>query len=115
MILMIGMIEVDKNDVPEYVVDAIIDMFRCVDIKDEDVYYDELHINIDERIVGSTGEAKEIVENYGVLKAIKLYKQEYGDFELDDDDNKVYMTLCYCIMREWFNTYYSYKELKKVE
>ena len=107
------MCDVKKDDIDEYIVNQIIEMFKCIDIKDEDTYIDEMHVNIDEWVCGSTDEAKQIVDNYGVLKAIRLYKNEYGEFELHDDDDKVYLTLSYCIINYWFNSYYSYEQLRK--
>lgn len=100
-------------EVSEYVIDHIKQNLIESNITDEEDYYDQLHISIDDWIVGSTGEAKDLVCDYGVLDAIRLYKDYYGEFILDDDDNKVYMTLCYCIINEWFDTYYGFDELKQ--
>jgi len=102
-------------EMPEYIVEHIKNILILhLLIGDEDEYYDCLHTAIDDWIVGSTGEAKELVDDYGVLNAIRLYQENYGqDFEVDDDDDKVYATLSYCIIKDYFNTNYSYEELKK--
>jgi len=104
---------IDKSSVPEYIIDSILDSLKCSKINDEDDYYDEVFIAIDEFVSGSTGETKDLVDDFGVLNAIRLYKQEYGEFILDDDDDKVYMTFGFCIIKEWFNNYYSYEEFSK--
>jgi len=105
---------IDKSSIPEYIVEHIKDTLKeYTIINQEDEYYDCLHTAIDDWIVGSTGEATELVNDFGVLNAIRLYKQEYGGFILDDDDNKVYMTLSYCIIKEWFDNYYDFDTLKK--
>jgi hypothetical protein len=104
------MITIISDAVPEYITELIIGNIEEANIIDEDEYYDILHSTIDDWIVGSTGEAKVIVDDFGVLDAIRLYKQEYGEFILDEDDNKVYMCLAYCIIREWFSNYYTFKK-----
>lgn len=100
-------------EMPEYIVEHIKDTLIEDNIVEEDEYYDCLHTAIDDWIVGSTGEAKELVDDFGVLNAIRLYQENYGEFCLDDDDDKVYMTLAYCIIKEWFNTNYDFDKLKK--
>jgi len=109
------MLVIDKEAVPEYIVEHIKENLKDVNIIDEDEYFDEKHIAIDDWVAGSTGEAKELVDDFGVLKAIRLYKENYGEFILDDyeDDDKVYMILAYNIISDWFNEYYSYEELKE--
>ena len=104
---------IDKSSIPEYIVEHIKDTLKEDNIIEEDEYYDCLHTAINDWVVGSTGEAKELVDDFGVLNAIRLYKQEYGEFILDDDDEKVYMTLGFCIIKEWFDNYYSYEEYSK--
>jgi hypothetical protein len=104
---------IDKSSIPEYIVEHIKDTLKEDNIIEEDEYYDCLHTAIDDWVVGSTGEAKQLVNDFGVLNAIRLYKQEYGEFILDDNDEKVYMTLGFCIIKEWFSNYYSYEEYSK--
>ena len=104
---------IDKSSIPEYIVEHIKDTLKEDNIIEEDEYYDCLHTAIDDWLVGSTGEAKELVNDFGVLNAIRLYKENYGEFILDDDDNKVYLTLAFCIIKEWFDNYYSYEEYSK--
>lgn len=105
---------IDKSYIPEYIVEHIKDTLKeYTIINQEDEYYDCLHTAIDDWIVGSTGEATELVNDFGVLNAIRLYKENYGEFILDDDDNKVYLTLAFCIIKEWFDNYYSYEEFSK--
>lgn len=49
---------------------------------------------------------KELVNNYGVFKAIKSYKDSFGDYTIDQNENKNYMTLGYDIISEMFNNKY---------
>jgi hypothetical protein len=110
------MLVIDKEAVPEYIVEFIKQNLKDANIIDEDEYFDEKHTAIDDWVVGSTAEAKELVDDFGVLLAIRLYKQNYGEFILDDyedDDDKVYMTLAYNIISDWFNEHFSYEELKE--
>ena len=104
---------IDKSSIPEYIVEHIKDTLKEDNIIEEDEYYDCLHTAIDDWVVGSTGEAKELVDDFGVLNAIRLYQENYGGFLLDDNDDKVYATLSYCIVKEWFCNYYSYEEYSK--
>lgn len=104
------MITISSDAVPEYITELITSNIEEANIIDEDEYYDFLHSAIDDWIVGSTGEVKKLVEDFSVLSAIRLYEQEYGDFNLDEDDNKVYMCLAYCIIREWYSNYYTFKK-----
>jgi hypothetical protein len=90
----------------DYIVETIKENIENANIINEDDYYDELHSVIDDWVAGSTGEAKDLVNNYGFLNAIRLYQEEYGDFVVNDDDNKVYMTLSYCIIKNWFDNNY---------
>ena len=104
---------------PGYIIENIKGNLIDANIANEDDYYEELHSYIDDWVVGCTGEAKELVDDFGVLKAIRLYQGEYGDtrvygeFILNEDDEKVYMSLSYCIIKDWFNNNYSFEELNK--
>ena len=109
-------VEVEESDVYEYIIDHIKESLNFSEIKDEDHYYDELHTSIDEWVSGSTGEAKDLVDDYGFLKAIRLQEQEYGDIlDLNEDDDKIYMCLAYVIINQWFREYYSYEKYKEEE
>ena len=101
------MIVISKEAIPEYIVENIINKLKCSNNECYDDYYDALFSCIDDWVVGNTDEAKELVEDFGVLQAIRLYKQKYGDIlDLDEDDDKIYMNLSYCIIKEWFGNYY---------
>ena len=65
---------IDKSSIPEYIVEHIKDTLKEDNIIEEDEYYDCLHTAINDWVVGSTGEAKELVDDFGVLNAIRLYK-----------------------------------------
>lgn len=105
------MLVIDNEAIPEYIIETIKQNLIEDNLIDEDEYYDCLHTAIDDWISGSTGEAKELVDDFGVLTAIRLYKENYGEFILDDDDVRVYNILAYNIIKEWFNEYFSFEEL----
>ena len=109
------MCDIKRDEIEQSIVDEIVDMLNSCNIKNEDDYTDELFTNIDDWIVySSIDEIRPIVDKYGVLKAIRLYKSIYGDIDLDEsDDDKVYMMLCHCILKEWFDCYYSFSDLQK--
>ena len=107
---------IDKSLVPDTIIESIVDTLKngCSEINDKDDYYDALHFAIDDFVSCSNGEVKELVDELGLLTAIRLYKENY-EFILDDDDNKVYMILGFNIIKEWFDNYYSYDELRTNE
>ena len=70
---------------------------------DENWFCDAIHEEIDAYVVKYDYEAKEVVLKYGVFKAISLYEEEYGDFEIDKNDyDKNYLKLYYVIIEEEF-------------
>ena len=112
-IIIIEMIIVDENAVPEYIIDFIKDNLKNEEIDDDDDYDDKLRETINDWVVGSTGEATQLTKDFGILKAIRLYQENYGEFELNDDDYQIYLKLSYCIIYEWFSNYYDYEKLLK--
>lgn len=66
----------------------------------EKLYYDNIHDAVNDYVVHYDYEIKEIVDKYGVFKAIQLRKDSYGEFEIDKNENKNYMTLGYVIISE---------------
>ena len=115
-IIIIEMIIVDENAVPEYIIEFIKDNLKNEEIDDHDDYYDKLHETIDDWVVGSTGEATQLTKDFGILEAIRLYQQNYGEFEFNAyDDYQIYLKLSYCIIYEWFSNYYDYEKLKEKE
>ena len=106
------MIIVDENAVPEYIIDFIKDNLKNEEIDDDDDYDDKLRETINDWVVGSTVEATQLTKDFGILKAIRLYQENYGEFELNDDDYQIYLKkLSYCIIYEWFSNYYDYEKL----
>jgi len=72
---------------------------------------DDLHTIIDDYITTSMckDDVKALVEEFGFFKALKLYQDTFGEFNLDDklDFYKTYGTLAYIIL----DTYIRYEEL----
>jgi len=83
-----------------------LDMFSHSHNKNDDgkyiVEYDTLHETIDTHIAFHMEETdvEMLVCAYGVFKAIKSYKDEYGDFNIDDDESfmRTFGTLAYHIL-----------------
>jgi hypothetical protein len=69
----------------------------------EDNYYDAKHDAIDDYIVNKRYDLEEMVNKYGILKAIKQTNYEYDTIEIGEDDIKTYQTLAYTIIAEDFN------------
>jgi len=95
----------DTNHKLQYLVD---DMFQSYEFKDEKwvIPDDGLHMIIDTYISQTMPKDGVIalVNIYGVFKAIKLYQDTYGDFNLDDlSFNHTYGTLAYTIFDEYIN------------
>lgn len=78
-------------------VDEIINDYYDEEIhKDDDTwYYDALHEVVNCYVSRYDEEAREVVEKYGVFKAIEDYENEYGKFEIDKCENCNYMKLYY--------------------
>jgi len=95
----------DTNQKLQYLVD---DMFQSYEFKDEKwvIPDDGLHMIIDTYISQTMpkDDVIALVNIYGVFKAIKLYQDTYGDFNLDDlSFNHTYGTLAYTIFDEYIN------------
>jgi len=96
----------DTNYKLQYLVD---DMFQSYEFNDDEKWVipvDGLHLIVDTYIVKHCDEDEiiSIVNGYGVFKAIKVYQDNYGDFNLDDlSFNHTYGTLVYTIIDEYIN------------
>lgn len=53
-------------------------------ITDEDMYRDKLHIYIDDFVVKYPYRAKKIVNDYNVFRSIKLSRENFGEFEIQE-------------------------------
>ena len=73
---------------------------------DDTWFYDAMHEEIDAYVSKYDYEAKKVVDGYGVFDAIKVYKDRFGDFEIDESATKNYLTLYYVIIEEEFMTKY---------
>jgi len=68
--------------------------------------FDEKHSTIDYHVVYKmcSTEVVKLVERFGVFKAIKLYQDTYGEFELKDFGFlKTYAPLAYLIIDDYIN------------
>lgn len=82
-------------------------------ITDEDMYRDKLHIYIDDFVVKYPYRAKKIVNDYNVFRSIKLSRENFGEFEIQEGKLKNYMMLCYVLIDEYFSEYYGFECLIK--
>lgn len=73
---------------------------------DDTWFYDAKHEAIDNYVCKYDYEAKQVVDDYGVFDAIKLCKDHYCDFEIDESPIKNYLKLYYVIIEEEFMTKY---------
>ena len=76
---------------------------------DDTWYYDTLHETIDGYVCKFDYEAKEVVDGYGVFDAIKVCKEKFGDFEIEESNHKNYLKLYYVIIEEEFMNKYQRK------
>ena len=96
----------DTNHKIQYLVD---DMFASYHFNGDEKWVipiDGLHLIVDTFITQSMAKDDVIalVNIYGVFKAIKLYQDTYGDFNLEDlSFNHTYGTLAYTIFDEYIN------------
>lgn len=103
-------------EIPKYIVEQIKVNLIVNNIIENYEYDDCLDYAINDWIVGSTGEAiKELVDDFGLLNAVRLFQGNYGKYWFDENDNKVYMTLSHCIIKEWFKNNYDYDKFLKKE
>ena len=82
-------------------------------ITDEYIYRDKLHIYIDEYVVKYPNRAKKLVNDYDVFRSIKLSRENFGEFEIQEGKQKNYMMLGYVLIDEYFKKYYGLEELRE--
>lgn len=84
--------------------DEIVNYFK--DYNEEiniDNYYDIKHNAIEEYLLNNDYENKQLVDQFGVFKALKLYTQNFGEFDFEKNESNMYATLAYIIIDENFN------------
>jgi hypothetical protein len=69
---------------------------------DETWFYDAIGEEINAYVERFYYEAKIVVDSYGVFDAISLYKDQYGEFEIEETNIKNYLKLYYVIIDEEF-------------
>ena len=69
---------------------------------DETWFYDAIHEEIDNYVVKYEYDAVIVVDSYGVFDAISLYKDQYGEFEIEETTIKNYLKLYYVIIDDEF-------------
>ena len=92
----------------EYIINEIKENY---DPKKDDLY-DITHQVIDEYAVSNDYEARQEVEKYGTIKAIKEYTENYSDFDLKRPTLNCYLTLYYHIIYEEIINSTIYKKLQ---
>jgi hypothetical protein len=86
----------------DYILNSICDTEEV----NEDNYYDYLHEAIEGYVMRYDYEMEKLVNDYGVFKAIKLYKDDFGEYVIDDNESKNYLTLGYIIIKKLFDDKY---------
>ena len=77
----------------------------------EDFYTDLISEKLNEFVeVKNKQDVKELVDTFGVIKAIKNFDNHYGTFHFDDAEDKVYAKLFYNIIQEDFNDKFPYSK-----
>lgn len=93
----------DKYDIDE---NYILNSIREREDVNEDNYYDYLYELIDQYVIRYDYDMKELVDSYGVFKAIKLYSDNFGEYEINDNELKNYMMLGFLIVKDLFTDKY---------
>lgn len=99
----------------EHIISGIITNLLDNNIENEEDYRNKLHIFIDEYTSNNPYLAKELVNDYDVFRSIKLSRENYGEFEVQEGKIKNYMMLGYVLIDEYFKEYYGFKELVKLK
>ena len=85
----------------EAIYNAIIEQYDEEKHKGDDTwYYDIKSEEIDDYCLKYDYEAKEVVDEYGVFDAIKLYQDDNGEFDIEDNNRRNYLKLFYLIVDE---------------
>jgi len=108
---MMNIEELFDYDDNEYIIGDIISSLLQEKITDKNMYCNRLHIYIDEYVVKYPYKAKKLVNDYDVFRSIKLSRDNYGQFEIQEGKLKNYMMLGYVLIDEYFSEYYSFKDL----
>lgn len=92
------MVYIDTDEI----YDSIIEHYDKEKHKQNDTwYYDSWDQAIDDYcFILDARIAKEVVDEYGVFKAIKLYEDKYGEYVVYDSESKNYLMLFYVIVEE---------------
>jgi hypothetical protein len=94
----------------EQILSAVEESFDEEEHMGDDTWYcDTLHETIDGYVCRFDYEAKEVVDGYGVFDAIKVCKEKFGDFEIEESNHKNYLKLYYVIIEEEFMNKYQRK------
>ena len=79
-------------------------------VENEDDYNEKIIEEIYSWIEGCTGEIKELVNHYGIFKAIKNYREEMGEFIPADNDSENYNLLGFVILKKMIDEDYKYED-----
>lgn len=95
------MVYIDIDIDIEQIYNSILDYYDKEEHKGDDTwFYYAKHEVIDDYCVKFEKDAKEIVNKYGIFKAIKLHQDNFGEFIINDRENKNYLMLFYLIIDE---------------
>ena len=79
--------------------------YNNLDQIDEDKFYEYKHFYIDNYVslIMNNKNIKKLIDNFGFKNAIKLYQENYGDFEIDDNKTKNYAKLAYTLIDNYIS------------
>ena len=93
-----------------YIAKQIVENVCDYGVKDEDDYEEQIIEEINSWIAGCTGEIKELVNHYGIFKAIKDYREEMGEFIPADYESGNYELLGFVILKKMIDEEYKYED-----
>ena len=91
----------------------IINILILKDIKNYEIFNNVLKTIIEDRINNSFKTYVNIVNEFGVYRAIKYYEEFNEEFHIDDNENKNNEKLSIFIIIKWFQINYSFKKYEE--
>ena len=79
--------------------------YNKLDKIDDDQFYDYKHYYIDNYVslVKNKRNMKKFIDDYGIFNAIKLYEENYGNYDIDDNEIQNYCKLAYNLIDDYIN------------
>jgi len=77
--------------------------YNKLDKIDDDQFYDYKHYYIDNYVslVKIKRNMQKFIDDYGIFNAIKLYEENYGNYDIDDNEIQNYCKLAYNLIDDY--------------